>query len=593
MSMPSATTTPDNWQSVFAAAGAPVRFDGARKRALETGRNRLVITGLVFALAFVGIGGRLIALTVDGGGKIDRVVIVQPETALASLPHGAGIQRADIVDRNGILLASSLPTVRVFADPKDVLDPAEAADRLVAILPELDRDTLMKRMTESSRFVWLTGILTPRQQYEVNRLGIPGIGFKRGERRVYPHGRLAAHVLGLTDIDGTGIAGVEQSFEPLLREAGEPLRLSLDIRVQAVVAEELAVSMSEFGALGGAALIMDANTAEILAMVSLPDFDPNNPNSIAGDAGFNRATKGVYEMGSTFKLFTAAMALDSGSADLTARYDATQPLQVARFTISDYHAENRWLSLPEILIHSSNIGAAQIAMDVGTDSQKSYLSAFGLLDTPTVELPEIGRPLVPVTWRDINTMTIGFGHGIAVSPLQMVSAVSALVNGGTLRPASIVTPETGDLPEGDAVISSETSRKMRALMRLVVEKGSGSKADVPGYLVGGKTGTAEKHGVGGYQRRALLSSFIAAFPMNKPRYVVFAMLDEPHGTDKTFGYATAGWTAAPVVRRVVSRIAPLVGMPPQLMAGDRKDGGKRMVAMEGGQVVRANHVVVE
>ena len=593
MSIPSDTTAPDNWPPAFAAAGVPVRIDGTRKRALETGRNRLVVTGLVFALAFVGIGGRLIGLTIDGGGETDRLASVRPEPASASVPRAAGIQRADIVDRNGVVLATSLPTARVYADPQDVLDPAEAADRLVAVLPGLDRDRLMKRMTENSRFVWLTGTLTPRQQYEVNRLGIPGIGFKRGEQRVYPHGRLAAHVLGLTDIDGIGIAGAERQFEPLLRDAGEPLRLSLDIRVQAVVAEELAASISEFTALGGAAMIMDANTAEVLAMVSLPDFDPNEPNSIVGQSGFNRATNGVYEMGSTFKLFTAAMALDSGTADLSARYDATRPLHVARFTISDYHAENRWLSMPEILVHSSNIGAARMAMDVGTESQKAYLSAFGLLDTPTVELSEVGRPLTPAPWRDINTMTIGFGHGIAVSPLQMVSAVGALVNGGTLRPATIVTREAGDVPEGDTVISAETSRQMRALMRLVVENGTGSKADVPGYLVGGKTGTAEKQGVGGYQRRALMSSFIAAFPVNKPRYVVFAMLDEPHGTKKTFGYATGGWTAAPVVGRVVARMAPLVGLAPQPMPGNRKDNGKRMVTAEGGQVIRANHVVVE
>ena len=574
------------------APAGPVRLDGTRKRALETGRNRLVVTGLVFAMAFFGIGGRLIGLTIDGGAETDRIAATRPEPAAVSDARAAGIQRADIVDRNGVVLATSLPTARVYADPQDVLDPLEAANRLVAVLPDLDRDLLVERMSDSGRFVWLTGSLTPRQQHEVNRLGIPGIGFLRGEQRVYPHGRLAAHVLGLTDIDGIGIAGVERKFEPMLRDAGAPLRLSLDMRVQAAVTEELGAAVEEFHALGGTALVLDVHSAEILAMASLPDFDPNLPKTMVDDSGFNRATKGVYEMGSTFKLFTVAMALDSGTADLSARYDATKPLRVARFTISDYHPEKRWLSVPEVLVHSSNIGAARMAMDVGTPMQKAYLSALGLLDEPTIELPEIGRPLVPATWRDISTMTIGFGHGIAVSPLQMVSAVGAVVNGGILRPATIVAREPGQFPEGDRVFTQETSREMRALMRLVVEEGTGSKADVPGYLVGGKTGTAEKQGNGGYRRKALLSSFIAAFPVNDPRYIVLVIVDEPRGNKKTFGFATAGWTAAPVVGRVIARMAPLVGLPPQPVI-DRKDDGLRMVNGEGGHVVRANHVVVE
>lgn len=570
----------------------PVRIEGMGKRALETGRNRLVVTGTVFALAFLGVGGRLVGLTVDGGAEIDRLAAKVPERAAVTAPRAAGIQRADIVDRNGVLLATSLPTARLYADPSDVLDPQSAADRLATVLPQLDRDELVAKMAGPGRFVWLSRSLTPRQQYEVNRLGIPGIGFRRGERRVYPQGRLASHVLGLTDIDGVGIAGAERQFEPLLRDAGQPLRLSLDLRVQAAATEELAAAVTEFEALGGAAVVMDVRTSELLAMVSLPDFDPNVPTGTTGVAGFNRATKGVYEMGSTFKLFTTAMALDSGVVDLGARYDATKPLRVARFTINDYHAENRWLTVPEILVHSSNIGSARMALDVGTDVQQRYLSALGLLDTPTVELPEVARPLTPATWRDINTMTIGFGHGIAVSPLQMVSAVASLVNGGVLRPATIVRRDPGDVPEGDRVIDARVSEQMRALMRLVVAEGTGSQADVPGYLVGGKTGTAEKQGAGGYMRRALISSFVGTFPVSDPRYVVLALVDEPHGNKRTFGYATGGWTAAPVVGRLIARMAPMVGLPPQPEEAG-PDGGT-LVTMEGGpQPVHAAHVVAD
>ncbi len=394
-------------------------------------------------------------------------------------------------------------------------------------------------------------------------LGIPGLHFEIEERRVYPHDRAAAHVLGLTDVDGRGIAGVEKTFDSELA-AGKTLRLSLDVRVQDMLRQEMVAAVREFRAIGAAATVLDVRTGEVLGMISLPDFDPNAPGEDDDDARFNRAAKGVYEMGSTFKLFTVAMALDSGTTTLRGGYDASKPLRVAHFTIRDFHAENRWLSVPEILVHSSNIGAAQMALDVGGPTQRRYLGRLGLLTTAAVELPESGKPLTPKPWRDINTMTVGFGHGIAVSPLQLTTAVAAVVNGGLWRPPTVLVRGGESLPAGERVFSARTSAQLRGLMRLVVRYGTGRKADVPGYQVGGKTGTAEKLIAGRYRRDARISSFVGAFPIDAPRYVVLAMIDEPKGNKSTLNYATGGWVAAPVVGRLITRIASLYGIAPRV-----------------------------
>ncbi len=532
-----------------------IRIEGARKQALETGRNRVVVTAVVFGLAFAAIAGRLVDLTVLNQPGEPQV------TQRNDMPAWTA-ERADIVDRNGVILATSLPTVSLYADPSEVLDPVIATDKLLTVLPDLNRDETIARLSGDGRFVWVWRNLTPTQQYEINRLGIPGLQFQHSDRRVYPHGDTAAHLLGLTDVDGQGIAGVERTFDVRLREDTKPLRLSVDLRVQSILREELAASVAEFNALGGAGIVLDVNSGETIAMVSLPDFDPNAAETMVGEAGFNRATKGVYEMGSTFKLFTAAMALDAGTVTLKGGYDASKPIHVARFTISDYHAKNRWLSVPEILVYSSNIGAAKMALDVGTKAQQRYLGGFGLLDAPAVELPEVGRPLVPAQWREINTMTISYGHGIAVSPLQLATAVGALVNGGIrYEPTILGAAERGQIA-GERVISAATSKQVRGLMELVVSKGTGKNARVDGYRIGGKTGTAEKQVDGRYKKNALISSFVGAFPMEDPRYVVLAVLDEPHGTKRTLDYATGGWVAAPVVKQVVSRMAPLMGVAP-------------------------------
>jgi cell division protein FtsI (penicillin-binding protein 3) len=536
-----------------------IQLEGVRKQALDMGRSRLLVTGAVIMMAFVAISVRLVDLMVLGGAR-------EPGIAQARFSPQAPVVRADIVDRNGILVATSLPTASLYADPAMVLDADDAANQLLSVIPDLDRVGLVAKLKSKRRFIWLRRNLTPDQHHEVNRLGIPGLAFQNEERRVYPHGSLLSHVVGLTDRDGNGIAGVERYFDGVLDGNRETLRLSLDVRVQSLVREELAYTVEKFSAIGGAAVVMDVNTGELVSMVSLPDFDPNLPSGAIGDAIFNRVTKGVYEMGSTFKLFTAAMALDAGTVDIGGGYDASKPIRVARFTISDYHAKNRWLSVPEILIHSSNIGAAKMAVDVGSERQQEYLRNLGLLSPSRIELPEIGSPLKPATWREINTMTISYGHGIAVSPLQLTSGISVLVNGGMSYPATLLIHE-GEAPvRGERVISPTTSLQLRGLMRLVVRHGTGKKAEAPGYMVGGKTGTADKQGGGGYERNKRIASFVAAFPINDPRYVVLVLVDEPKGIEETFNYATGGWVAAPAVGRIVAGMGPLLGVPTVEMA---------------------------
>lgn len=531
------------------------RIEGFGKQALETGRNRLLVTAAVIAIAFAGIGARLVDLAVIGETEQDdRATLTTQPPALVS--------RADIVDRNGVVLASSLPTASLYADPSEVIDPAAAAEKIAGVFPEIDQVRLTRHLAGDGRFIWIKRNLTPEQQLDANRLGLPGFNFIEEERRIYPHGNLSAHVLGATDIDGNGVSGVEAYFDKRLRQSAKPLELSLDVRVQSILRAELSAAVTEFKALGGAGVVFDVRTGETVALVSLPDFDPNDRSSYVGEARFNRATKGVYEMGSTFKLFTAAMALDSGTVDMQGGYDATQPIHIARFTISDYHAKKRWLSVPEIIVHSSNIGAAKMAVDVGGAGQQAYLRKFGLLRDAALELPEIGHPLKPATWREINTMTISYGHGIAVTPVQLAAAIGSLVNGGVLRPATLLRHEQGAPVAGEQILARETSDKMRQLMRLVVAKGTGRKAEAPGYFVGGKTGTAEKQFGGTYRKKALMSSFVGTFPINDPRYVVFVMVDEPVGNKRTFNYATGGWVAAPVVGRVISQIGPLLGIAP-------------------------------
>ncbi len=526
---------------------------GPAREAIETGRKRITIAAAILSLAFAVVGLRLVDITL-------MQAAVEPRAARAPQAETLQFARANIVDRNGVLLATSLPTVSLYADPRQVIEPAVAARRLAEVLPGLSQEKLAAKLASKRAFVWIKRDLSPRQHQAVISLGLPGIDFRREESRVYPQGRLMSHVLGFVDVDEKGLAGIELRFEDDLRRRAEPLRLSIDMRMQHALCGELALAQDEFTAVGAAGLVLDARKGEVMAMCSLPDFDPNTPMATASVSRFNSVALGVYELGSAFKIFTTAMALDGGIARLEDRYDATKPLKVSRFTIRDYQAKERWLSVSEIFKYSSNIGSARLAKQVGGKTQRAFLDSIGLLQPSAIELPEVGAPIVPDVWRPINTMTIGFGHGIAVSPLQMAAGVASMVNGGVYRQPTLI--KRNEVLPGRRVISERTSKKLRKLLRLVVEDGTGGRADVPGYLVGGKTGTAEKSGPGGYRRRALISSFIGVFPVDDPRYVVFTMLDEPKGSEKTHGFATGGWVAAPVVGKVVRRIGPLAGLRP-------------------------------
>ncbi len=531
-----------------------VRLEGDRKKAFDVGRNRLLVAGAVFTVGFMVIGARLADLAL-----IERAGEPSLARSGASAAFTAG--RANLVDRNGVLIATSLATASLSANPSVVLDPERAANRLVGVLPDLSKAVVVAKLRSSRRFVWLRRHLTPEQQYEVNRLGIPGLDFEREQRRVYPMGRLAAHVAGFTDIDHRGIAGIEAYYDDELRSRATPLELSLDVRVQHVLKEALQAAMVEFSAAGAVGVVLDVATSELIALVSLPDFDPNRPTLIEPEALFNRATLGVYEMGSTFKIFTTAQALETGSTSLRGGYDATRPIRVSRFWIRDYHAKRRWLSTPEIFIYSSNIGAAKMARDVGGARQRAFLGRLGLLIRPPVQLHEVAAPLAPRVWRPINTMTIAYGHGIAVNSVQLAAGVAAVVNGGIFYPPTLIKRNAGEDIVGTRILSPTTSEKMRRLLRLAVVKGTGKYANATGYMVGGKTGTAEKVSDRRYRRNLLVSSFVAAFPIHRPRYVVFALLDEAQGIARTNGYATGGWVAAPVIKRVIERIAPILRVP--------------------------------
>lgn len=530
----------------------------AQRQKMNITRSRLMVGVFIFAASFMGLGLRMLDLGLVQNVAERGVDVSEFKPILAS--------RSNIVDRNGVVLATNLQTSSLFADPKIIMEPRIAAQRITAVLPELSEADIYAKLTSNRRFVWLKRKLTPKQKWQVNALGIPGLNFQNEEERVYPQGTIASHVLGFVDVDGKGLAGVENFFENRLSDpsmAGEPLVLSLDTRVQHALSDELSRTIERFSASGGAGVVMDVETGELLALASMPDFDPNNANSATADARFNRATSGVYELGSIFKTFTMAMALELDVAKLTDRYDATQPLKVASFYINDDHPQNRVLSFPEVYVYSSNIGAAQIALDVGGEAQKEFLSRLGLLRPATIELSEIGWPLYPERWRDINTMTISYGHGIAVSPLQLAVGAGAMVNGGNLITATLIKDYNSDDEIERRIISDDTSLQVRAMMRATVEMGTGKSADVPGYRVGGKTGTAEKSTAGGYEEDNLMSSFLGVFPMDKPRYLVLISVDEPVGIAETYNFSSAGWVAAPTVRNIIARIAPILGVLPQ------------------------------
>jgi cell division protein FtsI (penicillin-binding protein 3) len=548
--------------------------DLKRRAAMEQMRSRLLFSAAGFALLFTALALKLADATILEP-KLPKPFFTDDHRLRPPPPPAAGhdpirepllsARRAMITDRNGDMLAISLPTASVYANPHEMIDVAEAAHKLKSVLPELDEAAAVTRLSSEKQFVYLARQITPQEHLRINALGIPGIYFEPTERRRYPQGRVAAQVLGGVDVDGHGVAGVERFFEQRLQEDREPLRLSLDVRVQAVVREELSRAMEEFSAIGACGIVMDVRTGEVLALASLPDYDANLFGQTVPDDRFNRCVTGIYEPGSTFKLQTASMALDNGVVNLWNGFDASAPIRIGRFTINDFEGKHRFLYVPEILAYSSNIGAAKMAEASGPPLQRAWMEKMGMLKRLPVELPEAAAPLAPpaANWKEIATLTIGFGHGIAVSPLHVVSGTSAIANGGTYMRPTVLAVDPATPREGTRVMQQSTSDTMRRLMRLVVTDGFGKAAEVPGYFVGGKTGTAEKISHKGYNRNSRVSAFMGVFPMNAPRYAVYMMLDEPHATKATYGYATAGWVSAPAAGRVVARIGPVLGLLPE------------------------------
>jgi cell division protein FtsI (penicillin-binding protein 3) len=544
----------------------------ARRAVLRRTRTRLVTAACGFGVLFGAVGFRLADATLIDPAQPRRLHAMEA----ASRPPEHQSQRAAITDRNGEILAVSLPITALYANPREIQDPAAVARRLVGVLPQLDLERVTARLTGERQFAYIARSLTPREQQAVNSLGVPGLYFENAERRAYPQGRSAAHVLGGVDVDGNGIAGIERRFDQQLRtQRGEPLRLSLDVRVQLALRDAVGRAIAEFNGIGGAGILTDINTGEVLGMVSLPDFDLSDPvqrddrplsrEEQANNPRFNRATVGVYEPGSTFKLFTAAAALDYGVVNIWNGFDASRPIRYGRFTISDFRGKGRWLALPEIMAYSSNVASAHMAVAVGPTRHREFMVRLGMGSRLGIELPESALPLIPSqqNWREINTMTVGFGHGISVTPLHVVTGVAALANGGIYRQPTLLARAPGVPVEGRRVISERTSDTMRRLMRVVVTEGSGRTAEVAGYFVGGKTGTALKTGPrGGYLENKRIAAFVGAFPMQAPRYALYVMVDEPKPNARSHGYATAGWVAAPAAGMVIRTVAPILGMVP-------------------------------
>jgi cell division protein FtsI (penicillin-binding protein 3) len=545
--------------------------DLLRRAKLEKSRSRLVFAAGGFAMLFAALALKLADATI-----IDPMMPHRQETPIAQIvqdeekpkPLATRDPRATITDRNGEILAISLPTAAVYANAREMIDAADAARKLKTVLPAIDEDVIRERLSSGKQFVYIARQISPEDELRINALGIPGVYFEPTGRRRYPMGRAAAQVLGGTDVDGHGVAGAEKFFDARLREDATPLRLSLDVRVQEAVRDELSKAMTEFQAIGGCGIVMDVHTGEVIAMVSLPDYDANDFGSASDDERFNRAVTGMYEPGSTFKLQTASMALDSGIVNIWNEFDASHDIHIGRFTISDFEGKHRWLYLPEVLAYSSNLGAAHIALTVGAERQRAWLKQMGMFGRIGVELPEAGLPIIPpaANWREIVTMTVGFGHGIAVSPLHVVRGTAAIANGGVFMRPTILALSQGEVPhEETRIMQATTSDTMRKLMRLVVTDGFGKAAEVPGYYPGGKTGTAEKVGAhGGYKKHTNVAAFMSVFPMNAPRYAVYMMLDEPKANASTHGYATAGWVVAPAAGRVIARIGPMLGLLPDI-----------------------------
>lgn len=553
------------------------RHEEMQDRARSRAEGRLLVLGMFFFCAFTVIGVRMGLLATS-----------EPVEPLASAPGAAiAAQRADIVDRHGRILATNFETHSLYAQPPQLIDPVAAAKGLVTIFPDLDEARLVKDFTGKRKFVWVKKKISPEQKQAVHDLGDPGLLFGPREMRLYPNGHLAAHVLGgasfgkegVSAAEVIGVAGVEKQFDGYLRDpanGAKPLQLSLDLTVQAAAERVLYGGMKLMNAKGATSILMDVHTGEVISVVSLPDFDPNKrPRPpTEGDASdsplFNRAVQGVYELGSTFKIFTAALSMDLGLTNPDTMIDIRGPLRWGKFKISDYHNYGRELSVTRIIVKSSNIGTARLAQQIGAKRQKAFLGALGMFDPTPFEIVEAsgGKPLLPKNWSELSTMTISYGHGLSVSPMHLAAGYAAIANGGHYVSPTILKQNGPQY--GPQVLSPQAAAQSRIMLRKVVTEGTASFGEVPGYAVGGKTGTADKPKPrGGYYKSKVIATFASIFPINDPKYVLVVTLDEP----SVFTYGeqrrTAGWTAVPVAAEMIGRVAPLLGLRPNVGSASR------------------------
>jgi cell division protein FtsI (penicillin-binding protein 3) len=549
------------------------RHEVMREKAKTRAEGRLLFLGLAFFMAFTTIGARM--------GLLAATEPVEPVTSSAVQITA---QRADVTDRNGRVLATNMLTHALYAQPKQMVDPARVATELAAIFPDLNAETLQRRFTDGRSFLWIKRVLSPEQMQQVHDIGDPGLLFGPREVRLYPNGKLAAHVLGGASFGAEGVhsaevigtAGVEKMLDVRLRDpaqVGTPLALSIDLTVQATVAEVLDTGMKMMNARGAAAILMDVNSGEVLAMVSLPDFDPNDrPNPlVAGEPGdsplFNRAMQGVYELGSTFKIFAAAQAMDLGLVNPETMVDADAPMRWGKHLIKEFKGKNYGplLSVTDVIVQSSNVGTAHIALQIGGLRQQAFFKSLGFFDATPIELVEAAgaRPLVPARWPDIVTITTSYGHGMSASPLHLAAAYATIANGGIKVTPTILRR---DAPmEGPRVLSEQAAMNAVNMLRQVVTRGTASLGEVPGYAVAGKTGTADKPKPrGGYYKDKVINTFASMFPANDPQYVLIVTLDEPVETSGSEPRRTAGWTSVPVAAEVIRRVAPLLGLRPQV-----------------------------
>ncbi|MBR2299750.1 MAG: penicillin-binding protein 2 [Alphaproteobacteria bacterium] len=527
--------------------------------AVQTCRNRMSFAVILFFLAYIVLSVRVFMVCLPHGIKIS---LPDEEYAVRDISVKLPISRADIVDRNGLMIATSLPTVNLYANPKKIQDAKDAAEKLSLIFPDLSYDDIYAKLTKKrSSFAMIKHDLSPAQQANVNDLGIPALEFQTSEKRVYLHSNLFAHVLGYTNVDNVGQAGLEKFMHKRLTESSKPLKLTLDIGVQDTIREELLHAVEKYKAIGAAAILMDVNTGEVLSLVSLPDYNPNIKIPVGEKSLFNFITQAAYEPGSVFKTFNTALGLESGKVKVTDKFDATKPIVIQKRKIHDDHAKNRWLTVDEILTYSSNIGSVRIAEKVGKEGQISFLKNLGFFNKiEDFEISEKARPLYQSekNWAPITIATVSYGHGISVSPLHIITAFSALVNGGIYHTPTLIKSDTQKVSR--RVLSEHTSKQMRPLLRNVVLYGSGKQAEVAGYEVGGKTGTANKADKGSYATTRVTNSFISTFPSSDPKYALLVIIDEPQGVPETHNLRASGWNAAPTSGKIIASIAPQLGL---------------------------------